>query len=393
MRSALLSRPLRIAILALASVIYAVLFGEVFLRLFAPQPLMPRYVTGSAEGIRANIRNARFGQSTPETHVRIAYNDAGMRDDRPAPPLAKRPGECRVALLGDSYFVGFESNWAESYAMQLERALAAAGRPCRVLNFAVSGFGQQEMLVALNQRVLQYHPDLVVMSWHYSDPFDNLRARLFALQPDGNLSATGATYLPGVATSDKLMRSPVYRWLTEHSHLYSAVRERLAMFVKSLLASMGSKAVNDPDNGGEPQPEPENDKPSRPVIARPGNPALDIALVGAIQTDAKAAGAEFLMVDIPVPKGRTGGFVSQTQTMLPPQMLAAVPNVTPIPEFALAAGPAIKLYWERGQKHWTPLGNRLAAEATVRSIGRYGLLRLGADSDPAGKTAVGTAQH
>jgi hypothetical protein len=132
-------RSLRLFVTGLAIIAYAMVFGEIFLRTFKPEPLVPRYVTGGPDGIRANIPNVSFRQWTPEVDVTVRYNDKGMRDDRPAPPLARQAGECRVALVGDSYFVGFESDYAHSFARQLEGLLSrAAGRcGCSILPYRV----------------------------------------------------------------------------------------------------------------------------------------------------------------------------------------------------------------------------------------------------------------
>jgi len=50
-------------------------FGEAFLRVLAPQPLMPRFITGADYGIRGNFPNADYRQRTEEVDVRLQINE------------------------------------------------------------------------------------------------------------------------------------------------------------------------------------------------------------------------------------------------------------------------------------------------------------------------------
>nr|WP_310523660.1 SGNH/GDSL hydrolase family protein [Polymorphobacter sp.] len=359
----------RTLVIGLAVVAYGLVFGEVFLRLFAPEPLVPRYVTGGSDGIRANLPNVAFRQWTPEVDVVVRYNERGMRDDRPAPALRKRPGECRVALVGDSYFVGFESDFAGSFGKRLEDRLAAAKTPVRVLDFAVSGFGTAEDLIVIKRRVAAWQPDVVIMSWHASDPVDNVRSGLFRVE-GGRLVATGEAFLPGVAVSDRLMLMPGYRWLIENSHLYSAVRERAGVATKALLADVRGKmheaSPGDADKGDTAVAS----MPARPVDA--GSPQLDLALLMAARDASHAMGAQFLLFDIPIRSDRTT-FVSPQALYL--GALPGIDSVSPFADFKAAARPDRKLYQEHGQLHWTTEGNARAAAVAAADIGQRGWLR------------------
>ena len=358
---------LKTLLISVVVIAYAAVFGEFFVRLVAPEPLMPRYVTGAPDGIRANMADVAFRQWTPEVDVTIRYNDRGMRDDRPAPPLAKAVGECRVALVGDSYFVGFESNYPQSFAKQLEDRLAAKGYAVRVLDFAVSGFGTAEDLVALNSRVAPWRPDVVVMSWHASDPDDNIRSDLYRMV-DGRLQPTGKPFLPGIAASDRLMQSQVYRWLIANSQIYSAIRERAGVFTKSLLANMRRKdaqqaASDDVSSVVDMAP------PPAPVMI--GAPSLDRALLEASRDTSAAMGAQFLLFEIPTRSSRTD-FKSPLEKFLPD--LSGIDTASPMAAFAAEARPDLKLYQEQGQLHWSTAGNALAADVAADDIIRRGWL-------------------
>ena len=74
-----------------------------------------------------------------------------------------------MLLFGDSYLVGFEVAYEDSFAYLLQQRLDAAGRHCEVINLAVSGFGTAEMLIALKEDGLRYRPDVVIFSSNASD--------------------------------------------------------------------------------------------------------------------------------------------------------------------------------------------------------------------------------
>lgn len=361
---------LRRLLIGLACMGYAAVFGEIFLRVFKPEPLVPRYVTGGVEGIRANLPNVAFRQWTQEVDVTVRYNDRGMRDDRPAPPIAKVAGECRIALVGDSYFVGFESDYRHSFAKQLEDRLAAAGTPARVLDFAVSGFGTAEDLIVLNRRVAPWRPDVVIMSWHASDPSDNVRSGLFRMT-DGRLQATGLPFLPGVSVSDRLMAWRGYRWLIENSQLYSAVRERAGVFAKRKLADLRGR----PQDGTLPGRAPGLADPATaamPIrVPMVGNPSLDLALLKASREASLAMGSQFLLFDVPIRSARTV-FVSPQALYL--GNLPGIDSVSAMTAFQVAARPDRKLYLEQGQLHWTATGNAIAAAVAAGDIARRGWL-------------------
>src|SRR5262245_61865219 len=123
--------------------IYALVLAELCVRWMAPVPLMPRYVTGTAWGVRGNIPGAVYRHVTPEVNVEYRINSQGMRADREFSP-APDSQHCRIAMIGDSFFMGYELDLKDTIATQLEESLASQGQSAEVLNFSVSGFGTAE---------------------------------------------------------------------------------------------------------------------------------------------------------------------------------------------------------------------------------------------------------
>lgn len=330
---------------------YVLAFGEVFLRVMAPVAIVPRYVTAAPYGVRVGMPNMRFYQTTPETRAQIRTNSRGIRADREF-AYDKPPGTCRIVLLGDSMAVGYEVDLEDSFAYLLERGLRADGYRCELVNLAVSGFGTAEMLVTLREEGLKYHPDLVLMSVHATDPDDNVRSSLYALDAAGRLVRDKAQFLPGIAASDELSRHAAYRWVAENSQLYAALRERVAHAVKDAL--VGLHRPRSRQAGKEAAG-------AAVTAAVKGYPwRLTLRLMEEARQVTEAAGSRFGVIELPVSASRT-----QILRQLPeyPAGEEQVLHVlSPLAALRAAAAPDRKLYFEKGHAHLTPDGNRIVAD-------------------------------
>lgn len=341
----------------LALFAYAVAFLELFVRIFVPQAILPRYITKSDYGIRVNIPNASYWHFTPEVKVAMQTNSAGMRDHREY-PLDKTPGTCRVILLGDSFFMGYEAIYEDSFAFQLETSLNNQGAPCEILNFSVSGFGTAESLIQLQETGIKYQPDFVVLEWHHTDPDDNRRSNLFRVKND-ELSRYAAEFLPGVATQDKLMTFWVYRWVSQYSHLYSAVRESIATSVKKLivdlqkLRKMEEKTIS--VNSGH---------ATSPQNAR----TLDGLLVDEVTKLTNSIGAKLILAD--VPDQIANGDIRSSFRLLPQDITAPVEKVSPTKQLETLRDEGVLVFRQKGQKHLTPIGYKVLADAVAEPIVR-----------------------
>ena len=350
-------------LVALAGV-YILLFGEVFLRVMAPQPLMPRYVVGTDWGIRGNEPSITYRHWTPETETTITTNSLGMRDTREFAERAE-PGVCRIALMGDSYFMGYEADLEDSIAGFLEADFEAAGYDLDVLNFAVSGHGTSEMILHFENLAARFSPDVAVFQFHGSDYTENIRANLHRLTPGGDLVATGGTYLPAVGIRTALEAIPAFRWISENSQMYAGAREKAAVMVKRLLLDINMRANAAEGDGTEVE--------SGTAEAARGH-RLTAALIGQSRRVVEDAGASWYLFDVPFRRSRTE-FISTMGAMdLPDDIMRRV--ISPLAEFDAAATPDVKIFYEEGHLHFSPLGNRLAARAIFDRIVRDSAGRL-----------------
>jgi hypothetical protein len=354
----------------LALCLYLLIFAEVYLRVLAPQAIIPRYVTGAPWGVRGNIPNAQYWHYTPEVSVEYRINSQGMRADREF-PLAKPAGTCRIAVLGDSFFVGYELDLRDTFTTRLEERLRAAGFQAEVLNFSVSGFGTAEMVRTYEGFARRFDPDIVLFEWHYTDPDDNVRAGLYRL--DGaRVQPANDTYLPGVRIQDALLRSSLYRLIADHSHLYAFARERIAISLKDLLVkvrarlsdTVAEEAPTAPPPASEPGAQPKDDLRTR----------LAAGLMLHAQELIQREGRDYYVVEVPRRVSRTE--FKPSIDVLPADVRARLQIISPLSALKAAAHPDTKLYYEEGHGHFTPAGVELLVRETQQVIQRSP--RLGA---------------
>jgi len=344
----------------LVGAVYALAAGEVFLRVLAPQLMLPRYVCATDYGVRGNVPNGDYWHKAPEYRINIRTNSRGIRADREI-PYEKPPGVRRIMLLGDSFGMGYGVNLEDAFLTRLVAFLDAAGVKCEDVNLSVSGFGTAEELVALEEEGFRYQPDVVVVEWHATDPGDNVRSNLYGLE-QGRLMRKSKTYLPAVKSRQMLFSLGAVRWLAVHSHLYCCLREEAAQFAKFRLLPTLRRLTSVRPEASEPRPE---------AGQSDGDPErLALALLAEMQRQCRQHGAELLIFDIPSRRSRTEFYSTFPTEHVSDGMQFHLYN--PMADFAQYYGQ--KLYWEKEHGHFTPLGCRIAGEGLARAILAQGLL-------------------
>ncbi len=220
----------------LALIVLSLLFvlgtAEVFLRVFIPQSIVPRYVEVSEAGIRKNIGHVQGVMSTAEFRHRFTTNSQGFRGPREyARP--KPAGTYRIIILGDSVTLGHGVEDDETFSAVAERELAPS-RPVEIINMGVSGFGTAEELIQLQRTGLSYEPDLVVLAYFPNDPYNNVVSKLFSVAND-RLVRTAEAFVTALYIRDRLYAIPGYGFLCEHSHAVNFLRGRLSAFFLEYL--------------------------------------------------------------------------------------------------------------------------------------------------------------
>lgn len=335
--------------------IYSLIFAELFVRIFDPQPLIPRYIMDSGFGIRGNIPNASYRHVTEEVDVEMRINSVGMRDDRNV-SAQKEHDKCRVGIFGDSFFMSYEVSIEDSFAYRLEKMLSEAGHECEVLNFAVSGFGTAESIIQYENFARNYELNYAVLEWHHTDVDDNVRSALYKIEGDQVLRAADE-FLPGVATRQKLMSFAVYRWLIQYSHLYASVREKLALFVKALVVDINTVLTSsdelvvsqDLKNQAKPKEEPHY--------------TLHSLLVSKFISRAARDDVKTIVLD--VPSKLFDGSLKSSFDYLKGNFSVQPNFCSPLSYLTELNERGTKIFFEKGHKHFTPKGyNALSQSAS-----------------------------
>jgi len=223
---------------------------EIVVRLFIPEPILPRFVIDSGYGVLANQPNVVTRHYVPgDYEVLVSTNSVDMRGTREY-SVAKPHDVHRVAVIGDSFVFGFGVNDDEVISAILENKLNEGANvkssSYEVINFSVSGSGQAEQLVTYRERLLEYNPNDVVLFYYSNDIGNNRVSRLFFVAENGELKRTVNSYLPGIRIREMLYGTVPTRLLFTHSQGWNFIRNRLSRIVQgNLLKREGLKSFSE----------------------------------------------------------------------------------------------------------------------------------------------------
>ena len=173
--------------LTLGSVLFGVFIGEIGLRLAGieglkklPQPghgnFSPSFYTMSHPNLGWTNRPGSYGWWRQEGEAYIEINSDGFRDDMYSKDKAK--DAVRIAVLGDSFTlavqVGVEENYSSVIEKELQNCANLKDKKIEVMNFGVDGYGTAQALLMLREKVWDYNPDIVILSFFIgNDIIDN----------------------------------------------------------------------------------------------------------------------------------------------------------------------------------------------------------------------------
>lgn len=341
----------KILIWGLLVPLYTLAFGEIYLRVFRPMPILPRFVKAMPYGIRGNSEDESYWHKTPEYKIHIRTNSRGIRSDQEFP--YKKPANTkRIVLLGDSFAMGYGVDLRDTFSQKVVEILSQkTENRIELINLATSGHGNGEELITLKNEGLKYNPDLVLLSWHPSDLSDDVRSALYKIEDD-KLVRNADTYLPGIEIRSFLFSIPGYRQLASHSHLYTFLREEAAVLAKAILLN---KATTQENTGSYPR----------------GTDAtnLNLSILNEIYNLCSENEVRFAILDVPLSSGRR-----EFHSLFPAhESPLPYPIYSPLAEFSSEPSNE-KLYWERSHGHFTPLGCDIVGKGLANMIIQYGLL-------------------
>lgn len=205
----------------LASVVCLVL-AEAGLRAYGYSAPIFRQVD---ERLGWKLRPSLEGHNHLENVNYVRLNSAGFHDVEHR--IDKPPGVLRVALVGDSFTQATEVPLEAHFGRQLERWLSRHN--AEVLSFGVVGYGTAQELLLLEQTVLPYDPDVVVLMMYLgNDVSDNHHALAESLndsRPYFGLEGGDVKPIPGFPSRAQLAKDNLVIRATNASRLVQLVKE------------------------------------------------------------------------------------------------------------------------------------------------------------------------
>lgn len=158
--------------------------------------------------------------------VEVHTNSAGMRGTREY-PLTKPAGMTRVALLGDSMAFGFGVHDHESFPALLE----AVNKNLEVMNFAVPGYGTDQIYLSYKLMAKEFAPDIVLIGIFVMDFERATRAYTLAAiaKPFFSVNRAGRLKLhpPALQTPEEFTEAIIFPPIFEENTVQKILHQSL----------------------------------------------------------------------------------------------------------------------------------------------------------------------
>jgi len=216
-------------ILFLIVIVSTIVLGEITIRIFAPQSIVPRFVESAPWGIRKVIANVDAIHQTNEYSYRYRTNFQGFRGTKEY-RINPKEGVYRIVVQGDSVTLGYGVKDNETFSQVLEDMLIKKGINAEVINMGVSGFGTAEELIQFNNVAKKYKPNLVILGYFQNDDKNNHVSKLYEVK-DGKLHIKSEEFQPGIYFRDRISSIPFYNFLSQNSHLLTFFRNYFSSYI------------------------------------------------------------------------------------------------------------------------------------------------------------------
>lgn len=146
---------------------------------------------------------------TREFEHRVTHSVQRLRGDRVFEERRPEGVRARVLFLGDSFTYGAGSGEGEHFVDRLARAWPDV----EVANSGANGYGTREELAVLDYLGESFRPDLVVLCFFWNDLEDNLRpsSPAFAEGPGGGVVRTDGVERPTASALERLAPTALER--------------------------------------------------------------------------------------------------------------------------------------------------------------------------------------
>jgi lysophospholipase L1-like esterase len=143
------------------------------------------------------------GSVSFEDNAWYRINQDGIRDRHYS--LEKPAGTYRIAAIGDSCTFGLGLELEDTWPKQLERELQKTNPRTEVINFGVMGYNTPQEAERIQDKVLKYSPDLIIIGYSLNDigVFSRERRVLGTYKGYDSFMTTGNDFLDGLLTHSK----------------------------------------------------------------------------------------------------------------------------------------------------------------------------------------------
>ena len=184
-------------VLLISGVLFALLIGEVFCRVggryltFAEQctgkPYFSLYEAHTYGWLRVMPPSMTMENNTKEFNYKVSSNSLGLPDREYS--LSKAPHSLRIAAFGDSFTEGFGAVADSSWPRLLQTLLSKTDTDSvEVMNCGISGSDPVYEYMLLKKKILQYHPDMVIVAINRTDIEDCIvRGGFERFRPDSTV--------------------------------------------------------------------------------------------------------------------------------------------------------------------------------------------------------------
>ncbi|MBI2605104.1 MAG: SGNH/GDSL hydrolase family protein [Deltaproteobacteria bacterium] len=226
-------------VLLCLSAFIAFILSEVLLRAFYPQSTGPVMFAFDPRLGQIPVPSQKGRRRLPGVYEYDFENDSsGMRKTASASGSGTR---LRALFLGDSFTYGIGVEDSQTFASLTGQGLSATVKPIAAYNAGNPGSGTDYAVQFLRVRGKTLHPDVIVIAFFPNDFDDNQGMRYFqSITADRLVPANLAETFAFFRKKSGLIESPLYNWLSSHSHAVNLLK-RLAAW-SSLAGGLGNFA-------------------------------------------------------------------------------------------------------------------------------------------------------
>jgi hypothetical protein len=215
--------------------------AETAVRFVSPQETGPPRFAFHPELGDIPVPNQQGRQRHPGVYdFTFSNNSQGFRGSRKYG--ARKPGEARVLLLGDSFTYGLGVNDDQTYAHRLEQALRQGDLAAEVINAGCPGKGTDYALKLFQTVGVQLQPEVTVLGFFGNDFQDNARGDYFILGTGGKLESK--LLRPQSGLKAFLLQFPGYSWLISWSQAANLVKQAAVNYLAKTGQEQGGQAAS-----------------------------------------------------------------------------------------------------------------------------------------------------